>query len=54
MIFGTRNDDRFEFKLGTHAISICEEFKYLGIIFSKKIGVFTVLLNIMLNMEEKL
>ena len=36
MIFGTRNDDRFEFKLGTHAISICKEFKYLGVIFSKK------------------
>ena len=35
MIFGTRNDDRFEFKLGTHAISICKEFKYLGVIFSK-------------------
>ena len=53
MNFGTRNDNRFEFKLGTHAISICKEFKYLGVIFSK-IGVFTVLLNIMLNMEEKL
>ena len=35
MIFGTRNDDRFEFKLGTHDISICKEFKYLGVIFSK-------------------
>ena len=24
MTFGTRNDDRFEFKFGTHAISICK------------------------------
>ncbi|MCU7800877.1 MAG: reverse transcriptase family protein [gamma proteobacterium symbiont of Lucinoma myriamae] len=35
MIFGTRNDDRFQFKLGDNIISICKEFKYLGIIFSK-------------------
>ena len=33
MIFDTRNDDRFEFKLGKHAISICKELKYLGVLF---------------------
>lgn len=35
MIFGTRNDDRFQFKLGDNIISICQELKYFGIIFSK-------------------
>ena len=35
MIFGTKNDDNFEFKLGDNVISICKEFKYLGVIFSK-------------------
>ena len=35
MIFGTRNDDRFEFKLGNHVLSICKEFKYLGFIVAK-------------------
>ena len=35
MIFGTRNDGRFEFKLGEHILSICKEFKYLCIIFTK-------------------
>ena len=30
LIFGTRNDDRFSFKMGESKISICKEFKYLG------------------------
>ena len=35
MIFGRRNYDGLEFKLGEHTINICNEFKYLGVVFSK-------------------
>ena len=35
LIFGTRNDDRFNFKIGENKISICKVFKYLGVIFTK-------------------
>ncbi|MCU7801540.1 MAG: hypothetical protein KZQ70_15755, partial [gamma proteobacterium symbiont of Lucinoma myriamae] len=35
LIFGTRNDDRFDFKLGENKITICKDFKYLGITFTK-------------------
>lgn len=35
MIFGVRNTDQFEFKLRDTVLSICDEFKYLGVIFSK-------------------
>ena len=35
MIFGTRNDEKYNFKLGENKISTCKEFKYLGVIFSK-------------------
>ena len=35
LIFGTRNDEKYEFRLGENIISICEEFKYLGVIFTK-------------------
>lgn len=35
MIFGIRNVDQFEFRLGDFVISKCDEFKYLGVIFSK-------------------
>ena len=35
MIFGRRNYDGLEFKIGEHTISICDEFKYLGVVFSK-------------------
>ena len=35
MIFGIRNLDVFQFKLGDSIISICDEFKYLGVIFNK-------------------
>ena len=35
MIFGRRNYDGLEFKLGEHTINICDEFKYLGVVFSK-------------------
>ena len=35
LIFGTRNDEKYEFRLGENIVSICEEFKYLGVIFTK-------------------
>ena len=35
LIFGTRNDDRFHFKMGENEIQICKEFKYLGVVFAK-------------------
>ena len=35
LIFGTRNDEKYEFTLGENIISICEEFKYLGVFFTK-------------------
>ena len=35
LVFGTRNDDRFHFKIGNNEISICKEFKYLGVVFTK-------------------
>ena len=34
LIFGTRNNDRFSFKMGESKISICKEFKYLGVVFT--------------------
>ena len=34
MIFGRRNYDGLEFKLGEHTIYICDEFKYLDVVFS--------------------
>ena len=36
MIFGTRQDQRFNFNLGGHKIDICSGFKYLGVIFSRR------------------
>ena len=36
LVFGTRNDDRFNFKLGENTIAICNDFKYLGSCFYKK------------------
>ena len=36
LIFGTRNDEKYEFRLGENIISICEEFKYLDVIFYQK------------------
>ena len=32
---GIRNVEQFQFRLGTSVISICDEFKYLGVVFSK-------------------
>ena len=35
MIFGTPQDQHFNFKLGGHKIDICKDFKYLGVTFSR-------------------
>ena len=35
MIFGKRNTEDLTFQLGDHIITICDEFKYLGVVFSK-------------------
>ena len=35
LIFGTRQDQRFNFNLGGHQIDICTDFRYLGVIFSR-------------------
>ena len=40
MIFGMRNTNNLQFKIGGHIISICSEFKYLGVIFSKSRSFF--------------
>ena len=45
MIFGIRNDDRFEFKLSENTLSICKEFKYLGIIFTKNRSFYKAMKN---------
>ena len=35
IIFGIRNTDNFQFHIGQDIISKCNEYKYLGVIFSK-------------------
>ena len=35
LVFGARNDDRFNFKLGVNTIATCNDFNYLGVIFTK-------------------
>ena len=36
MIFGTRQDQRFNFNLGgRHTFDVCTDLKYLGVIFSR-------------------
>ena len=35
MIFGARQDQRFNFYPGGHKTDICTDFKYLGVIFSR-------------------
>ena len=35
MIFGTRQDQRFNFNLGGHKINICTDFKLIGVVFSR-------------------
>ena len=48
MIFGTRQDQRFNFNLGGHKTGICTDFKYLGVILAE-IGTSTKQRNIMLS-----
>ena len=48
MIFGTRQDQRFNFNLGGHKKDICIDFKYLGVILAGK-GTSTKQRNIMLS-----
>ena len=48
MIFGTRQDQRFNFNLGGHKIDICTDLKYLGDILAE-IGTSTKQRNIMLS-----
>ena len=35
LIFGVRNTNNFQFKLGNNTIDICDELKYLGVVFTK-------------------
>ena len=35
MIFGTRQDQRFNFNQGGHKIDICTDFKYLSVILAE-------------------
>ena len=35
MVFGTRQDQRFNFNLCGHKIDICTDYKYIGVIFSR-------------------
>ena len=35
MIFGTRQDQRFNFNLAGHKIDICTDFKYLGVLLAE-------------------
>ena len=47
MVFGMRNTDNLHFKIGDHDISICSEFKYLGVTFSQSRSFFkTIKLNV--------
>ena len=52
IIFGIRDTSNYFFKLGDNNIEICEEFKYLGVIFTKHRS-FLRQLNIILIMHEK-
>ena len=45
MIFGRRNYDGLEFKLGEHVINTCDEFKYLGVVFSKNRSFYKAIKN---------
>ena len=35
LVFGVKNTMNFEFKLGDDKIDICDDFKYLGTVFTK-------------------
>ena len=61
MVFGSRNTNQYELKLGENAISICDELKYLGVdfffffffFFLQRTAVFTRLLGTILIMRKK-
>ena len=40
LVFGTRNDDRLNFKLGDNNIAICNDFKFLWLFFTKSRSYF--------------
>ena len=40
MVFGLRNTDNLEFKISNNTIDICDEFKYLGTVFTKQRSFF--------------
>ena len=40
MVFGLRNTDNLEFKIGNNTLEICDEFKYLGTVFTKQRSFF--------------
>ena len=50
MIFGLRNCNNLEFKLGGNVIAICNEFKYLGVVFSKNRSFFKAIKH---NVEQE-
>ena len=35
MVFGTRQNQHFDFNLGGHKIDICTDFEFLDVIFSR-------------------
>ena len=35
IVFNSKNNDNFEFKIGDHTIKITSKYKYLGVIFSR-------------------
>ena len=49
MVFGMRNTDNWHFKIGENDISICKEFKYLGVTFSQSRSFYK---SIKLNVEK--
>ena len=49
MVFGMRNTDNLHFKIGENDISICKEFKYLGVTFSQSRSFYK---SIKLNVEK--
>ena len=49
MVFGMRNTNNLHFKIGENDISICKEFKYLGVTFSQSRSFYK---SIKLNVEK--
>ena len=49
MVFGMRNTDNLHFKIGENDISICKEFKYVGVTFPQFRSLYK---SIKLNVEK--